>query len=594
MKCASCAPTSRPRRLYFSLAKTTMERPSGVSSARLDNCAASASSASVMPGAGRNATACRLPSVMVPVLSSNKVFTSPDASTAFPLMARTLCCMTRSIPAMPIAESKPPMVVGIRQTSSEINTATLGTLPDPAELTLKAANGCSVTTARRKISVKPAIRIFSAISLGVFCRSAPSTSAIIRSRNVSPGFEVMRISIRSESTLVPPVTALRSPPDSRITGALSPVMTDSSTVAIPSITSPSAGIRSPVWQKTISPARSFEVGTCSVLPPLITRLATASVLVLRSASACALPRASAIASAKFANRTVNHSHSAIWMEKPTPAAPLKISRARKTVVRAAPTSTTNITGFVANVSGFSLISESLAARLTMAGSNSGRARTSRFGIKDIESPVATGGCNVVAISLTPDGERKRGEEPAFAQQEVLDDRPQREGRKERQRSDNHNGANQQTGKQRAVCGKGAAGCRHLFFDSKATRHGQQRNDQQEAADECGKPDGEVVPGRIRVNPGEGAAVVSRGTGVGIEQFGETVRAAIVQVGDESARRIPIAVFGEVRHGADCGKYQNAESHRNQAEQSHFDLLLLDLLAQILRRAAHHQSSDENG
>ena len=38
---------------------------------------------------------------------------------------------------------------------------------------------------------------------------------------------------------VPPVTALRSPPLSRMTGALSPVMALSSTEATPSITSPS-------------------------------------------------------------------------------------------------------------------------------------------------------------------------------------------------------------------------------------------------------------------------------------------------------------------------------------------------------------------
>ncbi len=35
------------------------------------------------------------------------------------------------------------------------------------------------------------MRMFSAISFGVFCRCAPSTSAIMRSMNVSPGFEVM-------------------------------------------------------------------------------------------------------------------------------------------------------------------------------------------------------------------------------------------------------------------------------------------------------------------------------------------------------------------------------------------------------------------
>ena len=68
--------------------------------------------------------------------------------------------------------------------------------------------------------------MFSAISFGVFCRSAPSTSAIMRSRKVEPGAAVMRTVIQSERTRVPPVTAERSPPDSRITGADSPVMAD--------------------------------------------------------------------------------------------------------------------------------------------------------------------------------------------------------------------------------------------------------------------------------------------------------------------------------------------------------------------------------
>ena len=68
--------------------------------------------------------ACRLPSVMVPVLSSSSVSTSPAASTARPDMARTLWRTRRSMPAMPMAESRPPIVVGIRQTSSAIRTVT--------------------------------------------------------------------------------------------------------------------------------------------------------------------------------------------------------------------------------------------------------------------------------------------------------------------------------------------------------------------------------------------------------------------------------------------------------------------------------------
>ena len=47
--------------------------------------------------------------------------------------------MTRSMPAMPMADSKPPMVVGIRHTNNETKTATLGTFPAPACATLNAA-----------------------------------------------------------------------------------------------------------------------------------------------------------------------------------------------------------------------------------------------------------------------------------------------------------------------------------------------------------------------------------------------------------------------------------------------------------------------
>ncbi len=82
----------------------------------------------------------------------------------------------------------------------------------------------------------------SAISLGVFCRRALSTMAIMRSMKVSPGLAVMRTTIQSDMTRVPPVTEEKSPPDSRMTGADSPVIALSSTEAAPSVTSPSPGI----------------------------------------------------------------------------------------------------------------------------------------------------------------------------------------------------------------------------------------------------------------------------------------------------------------------------------------------------------------
>ena len=121
-------------------------------------------------------------------------------------------------------------------------------------------NGRSVATTIRKIRVSPASRMLSAISLGVLRRSAPSTSVIMRSRNDCPGSWVISTTILSDSTRVPPVTALRSPPDSRITGADSPVIADSSTDAIPSITVPSPGISSPASTTTTSPLASSDAG----------------------------------------------------------------------------------------------------------------------------------------------------------------------------------------------------------------------------------------------------------------------------------------------------------------------------------------------
>ena len=133
---SSVEPIGRPRKPYFSFANTTIERPSGVSSASEASWAASASSSGVTPPTGVNSTAWRLPSVIVPVLSSSSTSTSPAASTARPDMAMTLRWIMRSIPAMPMAESSPPMVVGIRHTSRAISTVIVIGVPWPAAFTL--------------------------------------------------------------------------------------------------------------------------------------------------------------------------------------------------------------------------------------------------------------------------------------------------------------------------------------------------------------------------------------------------------------------------------------------------------------------------
>ena len=85
------------------------------------------------PWRGTNAEAWRLPSVMVPVLSSSSTSTSPAASTARPEVAITLARPScRLMPATPIADSSAPIVVGIRHTSSAISTVIVTGVPSLA------------------------------------------------------------------------------------------------------------------------------------------------------------------------------------------------------------------------------------------------------------------------------------------------------------------------------------------------------------------------------------------------------------------------------------------------------------------------------
>ena len=188
--------------------------------------------------------------------------------------------------------------------------------------------------------VSTASRIVRAISFGVFCRLAPSTRLIIRSRKVWPRSAVIRTTMRSERTLVPPVTAERSPPDSRMTGADSPVIADSSTDAMPSVISPSEGMMSPAWQTTRSPLVSADAGTRSSVPSARMRRASVSERIRRSVSACALPRPLAMASAKLAKMTVRKSQAVMLQSK-------RLGWAMDSMnVTAVPTRTTNMTGFL--------------------------------------------------------------------------------------------------------------------------------------------------------------------------------------------------------------------------------------------------------
>ena len=77
-----------------------------------------------------------------------------------------------------------------------------------------------------------------------------------------------------------------------------------------------------------------------------------AVLVLRSDSACALPRPSATASARLAKTTVSHSHTTVSQPNQDGSAIARI------VLQTAPISTMNMTGLRHSVRGLSLRSAS--------------------------------------------------------------------------------------------------------------------------------------------------------------------------------------------------------------------------------------------
>ena len=249
--------------------------------------------------------------------------------------------------------------------------------------------------------------------------------------------------IRSERTLVPPVTAERSPPASRMTGADSPVIADSSTEAMPSTTVPSPGISSSASTTTRSPLRSVEAGTLSSRRSGPTsRRATASVFVRRSASAWALPRPSAIASAKFAKRTVNQSQRAIWRWKendprvPTAEEGERREDARRPRRRTSPGSSP-----------------------CGAGRACGRSRP-RPGVTRARSRSLIVGGLGHRIRLRTSGPRPS---------EVLDDRAEGEGGEEGQRPDDQDHADEQEREERAVDGKGPGRLRPASSSPRATR-----------------------------------------------------------------------------------------------------------------------------
>ncbi len=123
---------------------------------------------------------------MVPVLSNNKISTSPAASIARPLIAITFSLFKRLIPAIPIDETNAPIVVGAKQTSKAMIVVNAKAEPLPTSSLENFVKGSNVAETTKKIIVNIIKIICNPISFGVFLRSVPSTIEIILSKNDSP------------------------------------------------------------------------------------------------------------------------------------------------------------------------------------------------------------------------------------------------------------------------------------------------------------------------------------------------------------------------------------------------------------------------
>ena len=196
-------------------------------------------------------------------------------------------------------------------------------------------------------------------------------------------------------------------------------------------------------------------GTCSIRPAGVTRLAITSVLVLRSVSAWALPRASAIASAKLANSTVNQSQSEICTPKPTLPAPVAMSRIDEHRRQRGADLDDEHHRVLQQRDRVQLRRTSRRSpRATISGSNSGRDRASFFGSSDVGSLSSSelGGVGVgVVIAMISSLKAWPGRTACpSCIRKCSTIGAERQRREERQRADDDDRADQQPDEQAAV------------------------------------------------------------------------------------------------------------------------------------------------
>src|SRR6478752_1279456 len=290
--------------------------------------------------------------------------------------------------------------------------------------------------------------------------------------------------------------------------------------------------------------------------------------------------------------TVNQSQIAIWTWKPRPPAsvvgwrPVALPMAT-IVTRTAVISTTNITGFRISDRGSSLPNAWGRAARSCSGSRTPRGRGGSAP-EGFWPPSVTKRWNRRVPRPRSTERRERwmvigSEGRSGVLLELLDDRPEREGREERQGSDDDHDTDEEDRPQGAGRREGSQRRRDAALRRHRAGHGEDRHDHSIAADEHGQPARDVVEGRVAGQARERRPIVGGLARERVEDLAEAVGTLV-----EGSRR---ALRQDAREG---GEAEDAGAEHQRADHRHLDLERLDLLAEIFRRPADHLAGDEHG
>src|SRR6185312_2103142 len=106
--------------------------------------------------------------------------------------------------------------------------------------------------------------------------------------------------------------------------------------------------------------------------------------------------------------------------------------------------------------------------------------------------------------------------------------------------------------------EGSGGGGNLLFGCQASGGRKQRNEEQEPPHYLHQTQRHVVPGGVGVQSAEGTAIVGRAAYVRVENLGEAMRPAVVDVSGGRSGRIPVSFGGEGDYRAGCAEDQNGE------------------------------------